>query len=50
MHDMTIPFALTQSTRAQSADPRCSLEERYAAQEGYVELVTKAAEALIAEG
>ena len=31
-------------------DPRRSLEERYASKEVYVELVTKAAEALIAAG
>ena len=50
MHGATMPFAPTQSSRAQSGDPRRSLEERYASQEVYVELVTKAAEALIAEG
>jgi hypothetical protein len=50
MHDVTIPVAPTQSTREPSGDPRRSLEERYASQEVYVELVTKAAEALIAEG
>jgi hypothetical protein len=45
-----MPFAPTQSIREQSGDPRRSLEERYAAKEVYVELVTKAAEALIAAG
>jgi 3-oxoacyl-[acyl-carrier-protein] synthase III len=45
-----MPFAPTQSTREQSGDPRRALEERYASQEVYVELVTKAAEALIAAG
>jgi hypothetical protein len=41
MHGATMPFAPTQSTRAQSGDPRRSLEERYASQEVYVELFTK---------
>ena len=50
MHDATMPVAPTQSTREPSGDLRRSLEERYASQEVYVELVTKAAEALIAEG
>jgi len=50
MYDVTIPFAPTQSTREQSGGPRRSLEERCASKEVYVELLTKAAEALIAEG
>jgi hypothetical protein len=50
MYGATIPFAPTPSARAQSGDPRASIAERYASREVYLELVTKAAEALVAEG
>jgi hypothetical protein len=50
MHGATIPFAPTPSVRAQSGDPRPSIAERYASKEVYLELVTKAAETLVAEG
>jgi hypothetical protein len=45
-----MPFTPTQSTRERSGDPRPSIVERYASKEVYLELVTKAAEALVAEG
>ena len=50
MHGATIPFAPTPSVRAQSNDVRPSIAERYASLEEYRERVSKAAEALIAEG
>ena len=50
MYGATIPFALTQSVREQSDDVRLSIAERYSSREVYRELVSKAAEALIAEG
>lgn len=46
----TLPLAPTAEVRAQSGDPRLSIAERYPSKEHYVELVTKAAEALVAEG
>jgi Alpha/beta hydrolase domain len=45
----TLPFPPTQRLRQQSGDPRLSIEERYGSKEAYLELVKKAAEALIAE-
>lgn len=50
MYGATVPFAPTQQARLQSGDPRLSIAERYASREVYVELVSKAAEALVAEG
>jgi len=50
MHGATIPFALTPSVREQSNDVRPSIAERYPSREVYRELVSKAAEALIADG
>lgn len=50
MQGATIPFAPTQSARERSGDPRPSITERYASKEVYVELVTRAAETLVAEG
>jgi hypothetical protein len=49
-HGATIPFALTPSVREQSNDVRPSIAERYPSREVYRELVSKTAEALIAEG
>jgi Alpha/beta hydrolase domain len=49
MHGSTLPFPATAAARRQSGDPRASIEERYASKEAYLELVKKAAEALIAE-
>ncbi|MGE3540434.1 MAG: alpha/beta hydrolase domain-containing protein [Candidatus Tectimicrobiota bacterium] len=45
----TIPLAPTSEARAQSADPRAAIAERYASKEAYLALVTKAAEALVSE-
>jgi len=50
MHGGTIPFAPTQSVRERSGDFRPSIAERYPSKEVYRELVSKAVEALIAEG
>jgi hypothetical protein len=50
MYGATIPFAPTQSVREQSDDVRLSIAERYPSREMYRELVSNAAEALIAEG
>jgi hypothetical protein len=50
MHGATIPFASTPSVREQSNDGRPSIAERYPSRQVYHELVSKAAEALIAEG
>jgi Alpha/beta hydrolase domain len=49
MHGSTLPFSPTARARQQSGDPRPSIEERYASKAAYLELVRKAAEALIAE-
>jgi Alpha/beta hydrolase domain len=46
----TIPFPPTQSEREASGDPRLSIEERYPSKADYLERVTKAAQALVAEG
>jgi len=43
----TIPFPRTAAERAASGDPRPSIEERYGDRSQYLELVRKAAEALI---
>jgi len=45
-----IPFAKTKDDRLASRDPRLSLEERYRDHDGYVRAVTKAANALVADG
>jgi Alpha/beta hydrolase domain len=44
-----LPFAPTARAPLQAGDPRLSIEERYASKQAYLELVKKAAEALIAE-
>ena len=41
-----IPFKATKTERMAAGDPRLSLEERYKDRDGYVQAVTKAAEAL----
>jgi hypothetical protein len=46
----TLPFAPTQSAREASGDPRLSIEERYASKADYLDRITKAAQALVAEG
>ena len=46
----TIPFAATRALREADDDPRPSLEERYATREDYLEQVTAAATALVAQG
>lgn len=45
----TIPLAATTETRAQTADPRAAIAERYASKAAYLDLVTKAAEDLVAK-
>jgi len=42
-----IPFAKTKAERLAAHDPRLSLEERYKNHDGYVEAVTKSANALV---
>jgi hypothetical protein len=44
-----VPFAPTRTERLDAADPRLSLEERYGSQEGYMCVVTRAAERLVSE-
>jgi hypothetical protein len=46
----TIPFPVTRGERQALGDPRLSLEERYSSREEYLERVTQAAQALVAEG
>jgi hypothetical protein len=46
----TLPFAPTQSEREAAGDPRLSIEERYPSKADYLDRVTKAAQALVAEG
>jgi hypothetical protein len=46
----TLPFAPTQSEREAAGDPRLSIEERYHSKADYLDRVTKAAQALVAEG
>jgi hypothetical protein len=46
----TLPFAPTQSEREATGDPRLSIAERYASKANYLDHVTKAAQALVAEG
>jgi Alpha/beta hydrolase domain len=46
----TLPFAPTPSEREASGDPRLSIEERYQSKADYLDRVTKAAQALVAEG
>jgi hypothetical protein len=50
MHGSTLPLARTRAERQRTGDPRPSIEERYASKDAYLELVKKAAEALVAEG
>ena len=45
-----IPFARTKAERVASADPRLSLEERYATHDGYVAKVRAAAAKAVAQG
>ena len=45
----TIPFARTRRERAAAADPRPSIEERYASRDVYLERVRRAARELVAE-
>ena len=45
----TVPYAETKAERVQTCDPRPSIEERYGGNAGYVEAITKAARALVAE-
>ena len=45
-----IPFAKTKAERLASGDPRPSLEERYATQDGYVEAVKKASDKEVSRG
>jgi hypothetical protein len=42
-----VPFAVTRAEREKTGDPRRSVEERYGTQEGYVCVVTRAANALV---
>jgi hypothetical protein len=42
-----VPFAATKAARGKTADPRLSIEERYASQEDYVAKVKRAANALV---
>ena len=46
----TLPFAPTQSERETAGDPRLSIAERYLSKADYLDRVTKAAQALVAEG
>ena len=46
----TLPFAPTQVEGETAGDPRPSIEERYQSKADYLERVTKAAQALVAEG
>jgi hypothetical protein len=48
MHGSTLPFPRTRDEREHSGDPRRSMAERYASRQAYLELVSKAAETLIA--
>jgi hypothetical protein len=50
VHWATLPFAPTRSKREALGDPRLSIEERYASKAGYLELVTQAAQQLVAAG
>jgi alpha/beta hydrolase family protein len=44
-----VPFAHTRTERVAAGDPRLSLEERYGTQEGYMCVVRRAAESLVAD-
>ena len=44
-----IPFAATESARADSGDPRASLEARYPDHAAYIQAVSEAADALVGE-
>jgi hypothetical protein len=44
-----VPFARTRADRVASGDPRLSLEERYGTHDGYVCVVRRAAESLVAD-
>jgi hypothetical protein len=48
MHGSTLPFPATRRERERTGDPRLSMAERYASKAAYLELVQKAAEALVA--
>jgi hypothetical protein len=45
-----IPFAQTKADREAKRDPRPSIEERYASRDAYMELINKAAAALVKDG
>lgn len=49
MHGSTLPFPATPAERQRTADPRPSIAERYASKEAFLEMVRKAAAALVAE-
>jgi hypothetical protein len=44
-----VPFASTRAERLAAGDPRLSLEERYGTQEGYMCVVRRAADSLVAD-
>ncbi|RAJ26368.1 alpha/beta hydrolase domain-containing protein [Pedobacter cryoconitis] len=50
LNGMYIPFKQTRSERLAARDPRLSLEERYADNEGYIAAVKKASEDLVKAG
>ena len=45
-----IPFPRTRADRERTGDPRLSVEERYQSREQYLELITEAADDLVAKG
>jgi hypothetical protein len=45
-----IPFAQTKTEREARHDPRPSIEERYASRDQYMDLINKAAAALVKDG
>ncbi len=50
MHEFTgstIPFAVSESERVQTGDPRASLEQRYPSGDAYVEAIRQAAQTLV---
>ncbi len=50
MQGSFMPFPGTRAARTQTADPRRSIEERYASREGYLASVRTAAQELVAKG
>ena len=46
----TLPLPVTRAEREAAGDPRASIEERYADRDDYLEMVTRAARELAAEG